>query len=423
MADTSLNAKTVYLPFIGQRYYATMPADGFLTTVHYKLWAAGGGGGGGGWDSNAGGEGAGGAYVEGIFYVSPGQLIEIFVGQGGGAGTTGGGAGGGANGKSKTGFSGGRGGNSGPSGSSGSGGGGGGPTMMLVNSGIVAIAGGGGGGPGGGQSGAANASAALSLATKTYLSAADQSKGVAGNDHPGDGGGGGGGGGGNSGGEGGQHGAGDVAGQPGKSGSNSQYNINPAQVGTYSSGRTPGGYNFEDYPGNNVGVGGVATPGAVQAGGNGYAVLTFYNSSGMYVKANGQFTRVAQCIKHNNFMKAISWVKVSGQWHPINSNASVSFSNDLTNWGDAGAPYYNPPVAAVIVASNGGSSHWDPSTLSYQADPKPSGPIGSESGAAYNQPGIGSGSGSGNATNYSQVAAAQAVQGAYGGYTTGSSSD
>jgi len=340
-----------------------MPTDGFLPTVRYKLWAAGGGG--GGWDSHAGGEGAGGACVEGIINVNPGQLIEVYVGQGGGAGTGGGRAAGGYNGKSKTGYSGGRGGNSGPSGYSGSGGGGGGPTLMTLDSRIVAIAGAGGGGPGGGQSGASNASSALTLASKFYASAADQSKGVAGGDHGGDGGGGGGGGGGNAGGEGGAQGGGDVAGQPGNSGSNAQYYINPADVGVYQSGRAPGGYNFEDYPGNNVGFGGTATPGAVQPGGNGYAVLTFYRATGIFVKNNGAFTRVNHRMKTAGAYgrKINSWVNINGSWRPVNAGADILFNMDAVRWGDPGLARYippppPPPPAVYYSSGGGGSSSW-----------------------------------------------------------------
>lgn len=359
MADTAANALVVYFPFVNGRYYATMPLDGFLTTVKYKFWSPGGGG--GGWDSQPGGEGAGGAYVEGTYTVRPGQLIEVFVGQGGGPGTGGGGAAGGYNGKSNTGFSGGRGGNSGTSGYSGSGGGGGGATLMRVDNLIVAIAGGGGGGGGGGASGAgASASNTFTPGVKSYAITDDQCKGVAGGDHPGDGGGGGGGGAGIAGGEGGAEGSGDVGGGAGNAGTNQQYYMNPTDVGTPQSGRTPGGFNFEDYPGNNVGFGGIATPGAVTAGGDGYAVLTFYRSSGVFVKLNGSFQRVKHKMKIGGVIrnKVSSWVKVNGQWHPVNSNSDLNFQIDQTNWGDPGLARYIPPPPPPPYVYYGGGGGW-----------------------------------------------------------------
>ena len=353
MADTSINAQIVQLPYAGGRYVATMPTDGFLTLVKYKIWGAGGGG--GGWDSYAGGEGCGGAYVEGATYIRPGQLIEIFVGQGGGAGSAGSNAAGGYNGKSGTGYSGGRGGNSGGGGSSGAGGGGGGATVIRVDNVVQAIAGGGGGGPGAGQSGSANATSTLTPDAKSY--ATYQGSGVHGEDHPGDGGGGGGGGGGNAGGVGGTAGGGDSSGAPGAAGTNMLPGLLPSTSGVYASYRTPGGASDVDYPAG-IATGGTAVPGAVRAGGNGYAELTFYRASGIYVKSGGEYKRVIHKAKiANNFQRKInSWVKINGTWHPVNATAPINFTIDQTNWSDPGQARYVPPPPPPAYVYYGSSS-------------------------------------------------------------------
>lgn len=353
MADTSVNAQIERFPYAGARYFATMPADGFLQMIKYKIWGAGGGG--GGWDSYAGGAGAGGAFVEGTVYAKPGQLIEIFVGQGGGAGTGGSNAAGGYNGQSGTGYSGGRGGRSGPSGSSGSGGGGGGATVIRIGGVIYAIAGGGGGGPGAGQSGSANATSTLSLEAKSY--ATYQGSGVHGEDHPGDGGGGGGGGGGNTGGLGGTAGGGDSSGAPGASGSNLFPGLLPSQSGIYANYRIPGGSTDIDYP-SGIAVGGSAVPGQVQPGANGYAELTFYRASGVYVKAGGEFKRVVHRAKvAGDFQKKVnSWIKIAGVWRSVNATTPVNFALDQVNWGDPGQARYVPPPPPPVYAYSSSSS-------------------------------------------------------------------
>lgn len=356
MADSATNAQTVPLPFINGRWYTTMPNDGFLTTVKYKIWGAGGGAGAA--DSQAGGNGAGGAYVEGVLYLQPGQVLEVFVGQGGGQGAGGGNAPGGYNGKSGTGYSGGRGGNSGPAGYSGSGGGGGGATVIKVNSlPIIIASGGGGGGGGGNRSGGISAVASFTPTYKSYAAPADQGRGTAGGDHPGDGGGGGGGGGGNMSGEGGNYGNGDVGGAAGFAGTNKQFLLDPLVTGIYQNGRLPGGYNYEDYPGSSVGIGGLNQASGAQPGGNGFAILTFYRASGIFVKAGGNYARVRHRMKvRGNYQNKInSWVKVAGIWHPINSDAQISFASDQINWSDPGLPRYipppPPPVKVTYIAS------------------------------------------------------------------------
>lgn len=142
---------SVALSYTGGRRYAAIPAQGFQGRMTFKLWGAGGGP--GGYDSHHGGNGAGGGFVQGEVAVSAGDLIEVYVGQGGQMGGTGSGYNGGPNGKSHKDYAGGAGGQPGPAGSSGGGGGGGGATALYVKGALRAIAGGGGGGGGGGNRG------------------------------------------------------------------------------------------------------------------------------------------------------------------------------------------------------------------------------------------------------------------------------
>lgn len=249
--DTSL---TIQLPYFGGRYYFTFPDDGYLYMLYYKMWGAGGGAGGA--DSQIGGNGAGGGFVEGALPLSPipGQLIEIFVGGGGGNGISGSNSVGGVNGKSLTGFSGGPGGNSGPGGWSGSGGGGGGASVIRINGEVRIVAGAGGGGGGGGNhSRGISAGGTFNHLYKHEVDIADQGKGWHGLSHYGDGGGGGGGGGGNAGGGPGDNGGGDNGGAPGACGTNTD---GKSGSGLYGSGIVPAGIDVSDYPGGGVGYGG-----------------------------------------------------------------------------------------------------------------------------------------------------------------------
>ena len=119
---------------------------------HLTIDAQGAGGGGGGRDSQLGHSGFDGHQVSGTISVSAGDVIQVYVGGGGGAGwgpvQSGGGGGGGY---SPNGYNGGGGGNAGNSGVSGGGGGGGGATVIVKNGTTILVAAGGGGGGGGGQ--------------------------------------------------------------------------------------------------------------------------------------------------------------------------------------------------------------------------------------------------------------------------------
>jgi hypothetical protein len=111
--------------------------------IKIKAWGAGGGGGGADCGINTSNyRGGGGGYVEKLLKVTPGDVIQIYVGQGGvGASanppSTGGSGGWGYS-------SGGAGGN-GPSGTGGGGGGGGGSSAILHNGNVILVAAGGGG--------------------------------------------------------------------------------------------------------------------------------------------------------------------------------------------------------------------------------------------------------------------------------------
>lgn len=137
------------------RYQAVMP---FRANITAHAWGAGGGG--GGMDAaSQGGLGAPGLYNTTTFSVAKGDILEVFLGEGGdgGASSSRSAPGGSAglsrisvNGDSTKSFNGGTGGTAGGAGSSGGGGGGGGASGVLVNNVPVIVAGGGGGGGGAG---------------------------------------------------------------------------------------------------------------------------------------------------------------------------------------------------------------------------------------------------------------------------------
>lgn len=148
-----------------------------------------------------------------------------------------------------------------------------------------------------------------------------------------DGGGGGAGGGGFYGGAGGtQNPYYDNGGYAGANGANYFGNVNPLSTGQYANARTPGGSTDPNYPGSNVGYGGIANSGA---GGNGYAILTFYKAAGFHVNDQGVYRRVVPKIKiagtYTNNAKA--WVKVDGVWRSVLADPAISFSSDSTGWG------------------------------------------------------------------------------------------
>lgn len=134
--------------YTGSTQSFTVPAG--VTALGVTI--VGGQGGRGGTDS-AGPSPAGGyaGQVQGTIAVTPGQVLTIAVGSGGGSGTGGGAATGGSAGSNPlAGYEGGTGGRSGTNGSSGSGGGGGAASVLQVG-GVDIVAGGAGGSGGSGQ--------------------------------------------------------------------------------------------------------------------------------------------------------------------------------------------------------------------------------------------------------------------------------
>lgn len=144
------NEIKVALPYIGGRYYITMPST-LESRITYQIWGAGGGAGGA--DSHGGGNGAGGGFISGTHNVQQDEILEVFVGQSGKGGISATGGGGGTSGGSLRRYTGGVGGVAGVYGVSGGGGGAGGATVIRVAGGEIAIAGGGGAGGGGGNYG------------------------------------------------------------------------------------------------------------------------------------------------------------------------------------------------------------------------------------------------------------------------------
>lgn len=343
MAAPNETLYTIELSYIGGRHYVTMPTSGFWPYIKCQIWGGAGGAGGLG-GGKTGGSGAGGGYVEGTFPCLPGQLIEVFVGEGGKAGAAGIDAIGGAGGRSLIGYEGAPGGNSSPVASSGAGGGGGGSTVVVINCKPVAIAGGGGGGGGASTSQpGVNAKLELNLAVKSNFTMFDQGKGLAGQNSPSssqsDAGGGGGGGGGVSGGGGGSCNGNNGGGNAGHCGSNGAYPENSLYSGEYCNFGAPGGYNNGSHPGNGVGLGGDGSVGGTD-GGDGYAIITFYRTTEMYAKGDGEYKRVAPSVKIDNQFRPTSvYMKVDNVWKTFTSTNTFNFSQNSFKFGGAGLPY------------------------------------------------------------------------------------
>ena len=377
MALPDESVYVVHLNYNEGRYYTFMPSEGFWPFVKCQIWGAGGGA--GGTESTyLGGTGAGGGYVEGFFSVNPGEQIEVFVGQGGGGGYPGinglGSGAGGSNGKSLVGYEGGEGGSGGPLLHAGGGGGGGGSTVLVINCKPVAIAGGGAGGGGASISSAGvNAVRRINPSVKVNLTMFDQGKGQAGQNNPYRGGGGGGGGGGISGGGGGIYSSRDtLGGEPGNCGTNGIQNVDPSISGEYCSGMNPGGYTVGEYPGNNVAVGG--TPdraGQGNDGGHGYAILTFYRTSEIFVKNNGVYKRINPEIRLRGSWgrRITAWVKVDGVWKSLSSTATVEFNENNFKWGGTGLTYQGTyPTPTISQSSYSIWGYYDLSTGCYLDD-------------------------------------------------------
>lgn len=84
------------------------------------------------------------------------------------------------------------------------------------------------------------------------------------------------------------------------------------------------------------------------SGGNGYAIITFYRTSGFFVMKNGEYTRIRPRVKvHGVYTSRLhTWIKIDGEWKSSNGSTGVVFNTDGTNWGDTGLPsdYIEPPT-------------------------------------------------------------------------------
>jgi hypothetical protein len=144
---TAINSQT--FSYTGAVQNFIVPAC--ITSVNLKVWGAGGGGSGS--DGGSGGTvGGGGAYSTSTVSVSPGDVLQIYVGQGGRLGASAVSNSGG--GSTSWGYCvGGSGGNAGSTGTSGAGGGGGGSSAVYnsTTATVLNVAGGGGGAGGAGN--------------------------------------------------------------------------------------------------------------------------------------------------------------------------------------------------------------------------------------------------------------------------------
>jgi hypothetical protein len=191
MAQTTFN-------YTGALQTYTVPAGAGGVTIQ----ANGAGGGSGGNDLNGdGGAGGAGARAVGTYYIAPGTVLNVAVGQGGRAGNTSQGAftcanaagAGGLAGGAPPGWAGGSGGQPGCSGWSGGGAGGGAASVVATAANARLLVAGGGGG---GQGGALQIGGRAGLAATTVIGTLPGAAGTAGTTRVGDGSGGGGGGGG-----------------------------------------------------------------------------------------------------------------------------------------------------------------------------------------------------------------------------------
>lgn len=336
-------------PYVGGLVWNTRsatPAAGTYGVVSFPFRAQitahvwGGGGGGGGMDAGTlGGIGAPGSYNTRTFNVNRGDLIEVFVGEGGAGGTSSSrSATGGASGSSRLditpsdSFNGGTGGTAGGAGSSGGGGGGGGASGVWVNNAPVIVAGGGGGGGGAGVADRntaeayARRDANLTNYNNNLLGILDF-RGENGQSKSGDGGGGGGGGGGYPGGQGGATPGGDISAFAGQCGGNFPFSF--PTTGTtspyYKSGFAAGG---------------------ARGGGNGQAGRVFLlvqPLSLISIKVGGDWKQVPSgYVKVGGNWKNIDkiYVKVGNSWKLVSNSGQrdVTFSSNFL-YGRSDRPY------------------------------------------------------------------------------------
>lgn len=323
----ALSQTTYTFNYTGAVQNFVVPAN--ACQIEVKVWGAGGGG--GGWDGPGcsataftAGTGGGGAYASGVTSVNPGDVLNIYVGQGGRSGSGSCSAGNGG--------TGGWGFENGGNGGTIAGGGGGGGSSAVINSTqnttlVVAAGGGGGGGNGNGGNGGNGGGGGQNgfNAGGAGGNASSNAGGNGGNGgNIGDGGGGGGGGGGYTlGGNGGNASPGGCdCGGGGGGGGNS---FAPGGTINNGSGNVPGN-SLDPSLCAGCAIGGNGSPAtgvSAQDGGNGVVVITIYTTS--IVSAN----ITSQNITCNGFANGSATLNVTGGTPPITytwSNGSNSQS-------------------------------------------------------------------------------------------------
>jgi hypothetical protein len=317
------------------RYLITMP---FRANITAHVWGAGAGA--GGLDATEGGRGSPGLYNTTTFQVERDNVVEVFVGSGGGPASptvkrqasTPGGSGGisriNVNGDATKSFNGGTGGRAGPAGWSGGGGGGGGASGVLVNGVPTVVAGGGGGGGGGGAARGASSVGQDGTITKNatgtsgtdYRGESGSSKSI--NEGGADGGGGGGGGGGYPGGQGGGTPGGDIPGQAGQCGGN--FPVFAASTGTNSP------YYKSGY------AGGSSPPNGT--GQNGRVFLLIEPLSLLSIKVVGEWEQISEAfVKVGGTWQDIDtiFIKINDTWREINGSGQddITLAGNTQNYG------------------------------------------------------------------------------------------
>jgi hypothetical protein len=318
------------------RYLVTMP---FKASIAAYVWGAGGGG--GGMDAGTqGGLGSPGLYNTRTFQVNKGDVLEVFVGDGGNGGSSNsGGAPGGAGGLSRINvngdgtksFNGGAGTAAGPRPYSGGGGGGGGASGILVNNVPLIVAAGGGGGGGAGNDGNGSAQYARRDAgiTKNDIGAAGSDyRGENGQAKGGDGGGAGGGGGGYPGGQGGAVFGGDASGFAGQCGGN--FPVFSATTGTNTA------YYKSGFAGGGARGGGT--------GQNGRVYLQIQPIGLLSTKVAGDWKQVDDVfVKVSGSWKSINqvFVKVGNTWKQIANSGQndITLTENGSDYGVVSRPY------------------------------------------------------------------------------------
>jgi hypothetical protein len=292
------------LPAVGRKYRIEVP-QGIVNPVFIYLWGAGGGAGTNG--VGKGGKGAPGALVSVRMILTPGDILEITPGAGGGFGTRSTGGTGGSSGIDTfaNNYGGGDGGSSGSDSLGGSGGGGGAATFLewipVTESTkyLVAVAAGGAGGGGGSST---NTNTGESATTTPVPSGSNVYVGQDGESSQLGNAGGGGGGGGHRAGDG-----GNLSASGGQAGFTGASFVNTGQLpNAITSWQITNGVGLAPALGGLYNISPGAVGGDGGPGGGGYAVVDFSLKPLPFVKLGSTWVPVDK-----------GYVKVAGQWRPI----------------------------------------------------------------------------------------------------------